>query len=424
MKFVSLPRFLFGGLLLAALSSVSNPSLAAGLATGPAQLLVADRATNQILKYDVNTGASLGVLVDSSGGTLSSPDGLVVTPNNHLLVSNAGSGKVSEYDVTTGQFLGYFAEGLDQPTDIAYFNNKVYVGSLGPTGFDGEQIYVFGADGTQEASLGAGTGGFGKTGLAIGADGNLYAGSFFDSRIVRFDLSTGLPSGTNPGDTTGTFADLSGAGGGTGYLAYNNDQNILAVGLFAFNVASVNGSTGAVIGELIPATNGLYFPSDVLSLPDGSILVTSLGNDNPSNGLPLGSGFIGEFAANGTPINPFFIFDFTGAFQPSALAIYNPLAGDLNLDGFVGQDDLNIILAHWGQHVPQGILGDVNGDTFIGQDDLNVVLGEWGQGSLPVLTAARAIPEASSVIMMSLAIAGFACIIWRRRQSEQVKATC
>ena len=57
--------------------------------------------------------------------------------------------------------------------------------------------------------------------------------------------------------------------------------------------------------------------------------------------------------------------------------------GDLDVDGFVGVNDLQIILAHWNQNVPVGnvLMGDPSFDGFVGIDDLNLVLGNWNAGN-------------------------------------------
>ena len=62
--------------------------------------------------------------------------------------------------------------------------------------------------------------------------------------------------------------------------------------------------------------------------------------------------------------------------------------GDLNGDGFVGGDDLDLVRAHWGQHVTPGnpLQGDPSGDGFVGSDDLNLVRAHWGEGVPPVPT--------------------------------------
>ena len=88
-----------------------------------------------------------------------------------------------------------------------------------------------------------------------------------------------------------------------------------------------------------------------------------------------------------------------------------PLPGDLNGDGYVGLDDLDLILNNWNQSVTIGdpLLGDVSGpsgnpDGYVGLDDLDVVLINWNAGTPPALN----IPEPSVIATLSLlTIMGF-----------------
>ncbi len=83
---------------------------------------------------------------------------------------------------------------------------------------------------------------------------------------------------------------------------------------------------------------------------------------------------------------------------------------DLNGDGFVGIDDLNIILGSWNQNVPPGNpLADPSGDGFVGIDDLNEVLSFWNAGTPP--GTANRIPEPGSLAV--LAVGGL--MLLRRR---------
>jgi len=78
-------------------------------------------------------------------------------------------------------------------------------------------------------------------------------------------------------------------------------------------------------------------------------------------------------------------------------SIVTPM-GDLNKDIFVGQNDLDIILAAWGDSVVPGYIADPSGDGFVGQSDLDIVLGSWGQGIRPVYQDSQtSIPEPSTL---------------------------
>ncbi len=97
----------------------------------------------------------------------------------------------------------------------------------------------------------------------------------------------------------------------------------------------------------------------------------------------------------------------TGAFFIDDISAAVLLAGDLNHDGFVGIDDLNIVLSHWNQTVLTGdtLRGDPTGDGFVGIDDLNAVLGNWNVGTPPLGDASTNIPEPTSFVCLGLASA-------------------
>ncbi len=94
----------------------------------------------------------------------------------------------------------------------------------------------------------------------------------------------------------------------------------------------------------------------------------------------------------------------------------DPIIGDLDGDGFVGIEDLNLILGNWNQNVAAGdlLLGDPSGDGFVGIEDLNVVLGNWNAGTPPPPAQAFAlVPEPGTLATLALVTA--AATLRRRR---------
>jgi len=83
-----------------------------------------------------------------------------------------------------------------------------------------------------------------------------------------------------------------------------------------------------------------------------------------------------------------------------SITILPGVAGDLDGDGFVGIDDLNLVLGAWNQNVSAGNPEDPSGDGFVGIDDLNVVLGNWNAGVPPVNGAN--VPEPGTAVVMGL----------------------
>ncbi len=84
----------------------------------------------------------------------------------------------------------------------------------------------------------------------------------------------------------------------------------------------------------------------------------------------------------------------------STIAPVTTLVGDLDGDGFVGINDLNIVLGAWNQSVPPANpLADPSGDGFVGITDLNTVLGNWNAGTPP---PGAAVPEPTTLAVLCL----------------------
>ncbi len=88
------------------------------------------------------------------------------------------------------------------------------------------------------------------------------------------------------------------------------------------------------------------------------------------------------------------------------LAELTLIPGDLNGDGFVGLDDLDIILNHWNQTVTEGDLlsGDPTNDGYVGLNDLDIVLNNWNSGT-PAGENANIPEPASAALILTAATA-------------------
>ena len=72
------------------------------------------------------------------------------------------------------------------------------------------------------------------------------------------------------------------------------------------------------------------------------------------------------------------------------------IEGDANFDGFVGADDLVVLIDNWNDWVTprDRSHGDITGDGYVGADDLSRLIRNWNAGVLP--TSAAAVPEPAS----------------------------
>ena len=185
-----------------------------------------------------------------------------------------------------------------------------------------------------------------------------------------------LDLGASPGQTSGLDFEQSGTGtwdlelGGTGINDY--DRMTLT------GIASLAGTLDvSLIGGFTPTLGDSF--SILLA---GSVI----GTFDSVLGSP-GAGLAYDVAYNANSV---------------LLSVINAgLAGDLNNDGFVGVDDLNIVLVNWNQTVPPGdAAADPSGDNYVGVDDLNIVLVNWNNGTPPVDNTS--IPEPASALLLGL----------------------
>lgn len=278
----------------------------------------------------------------------------------------------------------------------------------------------------------------------FGADYHLYArwGSFtgnnFTVDIVDRNGGTSSTVSGN-GETssvgggtavqTGTILPTDMGLGSTGVGEVRNLTPFLTEPIeFGFNntnTAGVGGSAGNAANQAaaLAVTTGFEFSIDLVDLgapPVGSdIRIHAVyGNSNNNfhsnqtlGGLPVGTGNLGGNGSGGG-IGNLSGVDFNNFAGDQFFTVTIPgQEGDLDYDGFVGINDLSIILANWNQSGP-GIdpQADPTQDAFVGIDDLGIVLGNWNEGTPPTAAAA---PEPTALIVTALGAAG--CLLRRSK---------
>lgn len=177
-------------------------------------VLVASFGTDQVLQYDRDTGALLGVFIGSASG-LNDPVYILVGPDDNLYVSSQASDEVLRYD-SDGTFIDAFitagSGGLDGPSGMAFGpDGRFYVAGR----YSADVIVYDGATGAFDEVLVDSSDGLasGNTfGLQFGDNGDLYVAS--NSAVFRYDFDTssivasinfGFPIGLEPGPSGGMF---------------------------------------------------------------------------------------------------------------------------------------------------------------------------------------------------------------------------
>ncbi|MEZ6192188.1 MAG: PQQ-dependent sugar dehydrogenase [Phycisphaerales bacterium] len=252
----------------------------------------------------------------------------------------------------------------------------------------------------------------------VNGTGNMFISDIGQASIEEINLGV---AGANYGwrDREGTFATdpnnentlnaLPGNDALFGYTypvaQYDHDEGSAVVGGFVYRGQAISLLQGKYIfGDLV---NGRMFYTDVDDmLPGGpgtqaTVYELTLFHNGSEQTLK-------QIMGNAPRADLRFGVDSDGEIYVIAkrtgdifrLVPQTSIPGDLDGDGFVGIDDLNIVLGNWNQQVaardPQK--GDPSGDGFVGIDDLNVVLGNWNAGTPPGETSN--IPEPGTLWLL------------------------
>jgi probable HAF family extracellular repeat protein len=266
----------------------------------------------------------------------------------------------------------------------------------------------------------------GSGSIATSGDGSVVVGNgrlgLFDTQAFRWTAASGmvglgfLPGSGVPGSgrvsaSRATSVDGSVVVGdsrsGSGIEAFRWTASSGMVGLgdlpggdYISRGNAVSGDGQVIAGEGTTASGSEAFlwtvGAGIRSLKD--VLTTEFGLDLTGWQLHQATGISADgLTIVGTGNNP-------DGFQEgwiTTLAYRIPLVGDLDDDGFVGIEDLNLVLGNWNQNVPPGNpVADPSGDGFVGITDLGFVLGNWNAGMPPGETSN--IPEPVSALLITL----------------------
>jgi DNA-binding beta-propeller fold protein YncE len=146
-------------------------------------------AANGVLRYDGATGAPLGTFIASGSGVLNSPSGMAFDPmGSYLYVASTSSNQVLKYNAQTGAFVAVAASaGVSAPKDVLFGSDGLlYVLSTG-----NNRILRFTANGAYvDDYVPAGSGGMTRARhMAFGPDGDVYVatdGPTGPDQIMRF----------------------------------------------------------------------------------------------------------------------------------------------------------------------------------------------------------------------------------------------
>jgi len=218
---------------------------------------------------------------------------------------------------------------------------------------------------------------------ALGNSGDAISQGYADNALSTPNLALSYTStggdwsyweGNNWGDGV-AFLD-SGSGGTPDNATY--DLAIEAAAGYAAILASF---------ELIDWDSGNSTGQQVQwSLVDdgGAVVTSGTANVGDDQSLEVQTGLAGA-VAGGLTLRLVHTAGVNNELALDNVVFDQKLVGDLNGDGFVGHEDLDIVQAHWGDSVTDydWLRGEVTGDGVVGQDDLDAVLNHWGNGTQP-----------------------------------------
>jgi len=257
-------------------------------------LLVCGWFSNNVVRFDGQSGEPIDVLVPAGFGGLSRAHSQTQGPDGLLYVAAFDRHTVLRYDIHTGEM---------RP---------------GPNGQGGTAEFIPARSGGLN----------GSSDVRFGPDGHLYVASLNNSSILRYDGATGDPL-RGPLGAPGTAQFVTPGRGGLNQaeaLVFGPEGHIYVASGATNQVLRYHGGTGQFIDVFVTAgSGGLQNPHALLFGPDGHLYVPAFGNHRVLRYDGETGAFIDAFVAaraggiNG-PIYPIFAARAPGDFDGDGVA--------------------------------------------------------------------------------------------------------
>ncbi|MCI0488357.1 MAG: hypothetical protein L0229_17345 [Blastocatellia bacterium] len=215
-------------------------------------LMVPESTNDRVMLFDAFDGSLVNAAFIEDPANLSTPINAIAA-NGEIWLSDQIDDGVFRYDIDTGAFLGALVDtGLDNVRGIEFVNDTLFVTNAGAgNGAPGPAIVMFDADGN---NLGFFNAGISSPFDVFAKDGELLVADINNDVIERYDLAgndlgTFAPVNTFPEQiarrSNGNILVANFSGTQEGILEFDSDGNLLNL----FSNANTDGARSVGVGQ-------------------------------------------------------------------------------------------------------------------------------------------------------------------------------